>query len=567
MKWTVRDHANRRGAARLCLIGAVVPGLLFTAIAGAQTLPGSAAPGQLEKRFEPVPEPQSLPALSVPLPQGKALGAGAEKAVIPLQTIALEGNTVIDAETLAPLWQDLLGRKVSLAELTQLAEAITAHYRNAGYILTRVVLPEQRVSDGTVRLQVVESYIGDYEITGQVPPGGEQLLQTWARRIQASRPLHIDVMEHYLLLADALPGYKVQGRITAAPDGEAGASLLTLVVEYDPWDIRWQVDNHGSEAIGPHQGFVSFTRHGTFTPFSATTLSLSSASDTDELRYLALNHEQVVGEDGTRLTLGATKVDSEPGAALAPLQLKSRTRSAEIGFSRPLSYRRAARADLYGGFAWRRFRSDAVGEPLSADDLRVVQLGIRTDFADRYAGLTLVDVALHQGLRILGASKAGDPNLSRAGADGQFTKLTAQAVRIQPLVDAWSLYGVVSAQFAFDSLLASEEFAYGGSSIGRGYDPSELTGDHGLSALLELRYGRGLVGSPIASVQPFAFYDFGAVWDKDSDADVSAASAGLGLRFSFAETVDAGIYVAKPLTRPSAEGEGSRVFFNLGARY
>ncbi len=559
----------RQAEPRPRYLGAVLAALLLGGVSHAQTLPGPVAPGQIEKRFEPLPEPQALPELTLPLPEGRKLDAKAAEQVIPLKQVELTGNTAIPGDELAVLWEGMLGETVSLAQLVDLADRITVHYRNAGYILTRVVIPEQRVTDGTVRLRVIESYIAAHEIAGKVPPGTERLLDEWAERIKASRPLHISVLEHHLLLADNLPGLKVQGRVTADPDGEAGASILTLLVEPKPWDLRFQLDNHGSKTIGPHQAFFAATRHGLFTPYGSSTLALSTAEDTDELHYLHLAHEQLVGTRGTRLRIGLTAVDSEPGEALAVLDTKTRTRSAELGFIHPLDYSRGARTDLYGGFAWRRFRSESLGERLSADDLRVLHLGLRTDFADRFAGLTLLDGALHVGLDAFGASRTGDPNLSRADAGGRFAKLTGQAVRIQPFAAGWSLYTVAAFQYAFDELLSSEEFSFGGGSVGRAYDPSELTGDHGLSGLLELRYHRQLENPLVASIQPFAFYDVGAVWQKGggSDSRQSGASGGLGVRLTFSDNVDAGLYVAKPLTRPSAEGEGSRVFFNISARY
>ncbi len=563
-------HIRRQDGGRLMLSLALLFSLQLTASPGvAQSLPGPVAPGQIEKRFEPLPEPQALPELSLPLPEGRKLDEKATKRVIPLSAVQLTGNSAIPSDDLAYLWEEMLNETVSLAELVDLADRITAHYRNAGYILTRVVIPEQRVTDGTVQLRVVESYIAAHEIAGKVPPGAERLLNEWAERIKASRPLHIGVLEHHLLLADSLPGLKVQGRVTADPGGQAGASILTLLVEHKPWDLRFQLDNHGSKTIGPHQAFFAATRYGLFSPYDSNTLALSTAEETDELHYLQLTHERLVGTRGTRLRTALTAIDSEPGEELALLDVKTRTRSVDLGFAHPLDYSRSSRADLYGGFAWRRFRSESLGERLSADDLRVLHLGLRTDFADRFAGLTLLDSALHLGLDAFGASQTGDANLSRADAGGRFAKVTGQAVRIQPFAQGWSLYTVAAFQYAFDELLASEEFSFGGGTVGRAYDPSELTGDHGVSGLLELRYSRQLENPLIASIQPFAFYDVGAVWQKDggSDSRQSGASGGVGMRLGFSDNVDAGFYVAKPLTRPAAEGSGSRVFFSVSARY
>ncbi|MYE03248.1 MAG: hypothetical protein F4Y03_18630, partial [Alphaproteobacteria bacterium] len=54
-----------------------------------------------------------------------------------LGSVAVEGSTVYSDEELAPLYEDRLGRKVALAEVFGIADAITARYRNDGYILSR----------------------------------------------------------------------------------------------------------------------------------------------------------------------------------------------------------------------------------------------------------------------------------------------------------------------------------------------------------------------------------------------------------------------------------------------
>ena len=105
---------------------------------------------------------------------------------------------------------------------------------------------------------------------------------------------------------------------------------------------------------------------------------------------------------------------------------------------------------------------------------------------------------------------------------------------------------------AFDPVLNSEGYGYGGELFGRGYDPSELFADSGVGLKLELRYlftGAGI----LSSTEPYAFYDIGYVRNKDEVVGVersdSAASAGAGLRFDFGQSISGYIEVAKPLTR------------------
>ena len=45
-----------------------------------------------------------------------------------------------------------------------IADRITTKYRNDGYILSRAIVPAQRISGGALQVQVVEGYIKDFRI-------------------------------------------------------------------------------------------------------------------------------------------------------------------------------------------------------------------------------------------------------------------------------------------------------------------------------------------------------------------------------------------------------------------
>src|SRR5690606_6920501 len=95
----------------------------------------------------------------------------------------------------------------------------------------------------------------------------------------------------------------------------------------------------------------------------------------------------------------------------------------------------------------------------------------------------------------------------------------------------------------------------GGIGFGRGYDPSEVTGDHGIAAKVELQWKEPITfNTPfINSYQLYGFYDIGRVWNEDATTSAqkrdSVASAGAGLRFDLNYDMEGGFAVAFPLTR------------------
>src|SRR6202042_3261462 len=99
------------------------------------------------------------------------------------------------------------------------------------------------------------------------------------------------------------------------------------------------------------------------------------------------------------------------------------------------------------------------------------------------------------------------------GGRGDYTKVAMQVSRIQEIKGPISLFGLLKGQWAFNPLLASEQFSFGGSQLGRGYDVAEIIGDKGAAGSLELRYNLAIERFAIQGIQLYAFYDAGMMWN------------------------------------------------------
>ncbi|MGH8675330.1 MAG: ShlB/FhaC/HecB family hemolysin secretion/activation protein, partial [Burkholderiales bacterium] len=254
-----------------------------------------------------------------------------------------------------------------------------------------------------------------------------------------------------------------------------------------------------------------------------------------------------------------------------PLNLETESETYTFAYSHPVIRSRSENLYVRGTLSAHDGRTDLFGVRDTEDHLRVLRLGLTYDRADSLAGVNIVDVELSHGLRGLGASRNGDPMLSRANGRVDFSKIVLYAARVQPLDQSWSVFGALTAQHAFNNLLSSELFSYGGEQFGRGHDPSELVGDHGAALKLELRY-TGALPAAAGSYTAYAFYDHGHVRQRESGglkAGESAASAGLGVRFGIGSHVSGVIEAAKPVIRVVAQegDQKTRIFGGLSVRF
>jgi hemolysin activation/secretion protein len=532
---------------------------LLPAAAAAQA--ESVDPGQLERRFQAPPAPRAAP---IVVPEPKAAPAPPEAARIrfTLTGVRLEGATVFAPGELEPLWAELLGREVSLAELYRLAGAITARYGNAGYPLARALVPAQTIDAGQVRLAVVEGHIDQVVLEGAAGSRRE-LLEHHMGRLKEARPLNAEVMERYLLLANDLPGLRLQSVLRPSAD-ESGAASLMLSASRSPWSAALSLDNRGSRAVGPWQALVEASANDLLGRFERSTVRLATTpAEARELRYLQLAHEQVVNGEGTRLEASLAASRSRPGGeSLRVLEVQTRSDSFGLSLSHPLVRGRTRNLSLEAGFAWRDSRTLQLGQMSAHDRLSVLRAGFVADLADLWGGLNLVALHAVRGLDALGARVE-----SRAGARPGFSKIELSASRQQPLSEAWSATVRLAGQGAHGSLPASEQFGLGGEGRGRGYDPSEWTGDRALTAEAELAYA--LPGE--AGAQLYGFYDRGVLWraqPQNQPARQAAASTGLGVRAHLAANTSVNLEAARPLDRRADGAEpGWRGFVRLVLRF
>ncbi|MCU0984620.1 MAG: BamA/TamA family outer membrane protein [Acetobacteraceae bacterium] len=544
---------------------AVLFGSLGEAAAQApRVLPAGVDPGRLPQQ---APAPPPAPAAPVPeptlaAPPAAGPPAGAERLRFTLAELVIEGVTAYAPEELRPLYAGLLGREISVADLFSVAEAITARYRADGYMISRALVPAQRIENGIARLQVIEGYVSEVTLEGAAEP---MLRDRAERAVSVSRPLTLRRLERAILLLNDLPGVTAQGLIEPAPEGPTGAARLAVTAESRRvWRGYVALDNRGSRYVGPWQATVGGEVSSVLRTYDRLAFRAVGASPLRELRYAEAAYETPVGDDGWTAFGSVFVSRSEPGFTLAALDTKGSAQGGTLGAAYPLIRTRAENLRLSIAFTPYDSDNDVLGRqdvsPAYEDDMRPVRLAATYDLADGWGGLNFLFVELSQGLDGLGASSESRPNPSRPGARTDFTRLLFEASRLQALdwvMPGLGLYLAARGQWSFGSaLVAYEQFGLGGARFGRGYDPSEIAGDNGIAGTAELQWSAVFPASRYsfgeqATLQPYLFYDAGTVTNARSGEfpSQSLASTGAGIRLWLGDAFAAAIEVAKPLTR------------------
>ncbi len=545
--------------------------VLFSVCAQAQVVTPSTDPGRLRERFD-VPV---APAARIALPE---LKAGLRDAVpdsikavrVTLRTIAVEGSTVFSSEQLGALTAPYLGHEISGSDIFVLAQALTAHYRNAGYFLSQVVVPPQILGkDGTLTLRVVEGYIaavfieGDERVRKQLSAIGE--------KIMATRPLQAEVLERYLLIANEFPGLHLRSVLT--PSEAAGAADLTLIASIKEVEAFASIDNYGTRYLGPNQAMLGISVNQ-LTAANDQLRYIGVGTGDTEMSYHQLAYSQVVNEEGLKLGLMAYQARTQPGDSLSSQDIRGRADGVSFSLGYPLL--RTRNRSVLARLAYDTIDSDTntLGVRTIEDRIRAVRAGLSWLMLDGWDGQNSLDMDVSQGV---GGTSKGDPLKSRAGADGMFTKVAFDYTRFQPLSARWGVTVGMAGQWSGDTpLLSSEQFALGGRRFGRAYDSAELVGDRALALRLEPRYA-GVSSLPgLQAYHLLGLYEVGEVTRVGTPAGgtsptQSLASGGVGARLFLAGNITAQVEAVWPLTKPLASapdnGKAMRLLGSLMVRF
>jgi hemolysin activation/secretion protein len=499
-----------------------------------------------------------------------------------LAGITVTGSTVFTPDELAQTYRGSIGKDADLSTIQTIAGAMTRMYRERGYFLSRALVPAQDIEAGNARIVIIEGYVSQVRVESDDLEGLRRkdlagFLDKITAAVIAMRPLNGNALERLLLLANDLPSIGVRAVLEPVPGETAapGAVGMIINIERKPRDYVAQIDNFASRYTGTLQlsGTASF--NNSLVAFDHASVTLLTSGSTREVKAISGAYTMPITAQGTNVGFRVGYSTINPGYTLKDLDVESEAWNIQFLFLQTLLRTRRSNVSAWATLDIANGSTTILKANLYRDRIRALRTGLQFDWNDNRSGSNSATLTLSKGLDILGASETGSLNLSRAKGHSDFTKVAASLSRLQQLGPDWQAYAATSGQYAAVPLLSSEQFGYGGQGFGRAYDPSEITGDNGVSATLEVRYN-GITPWGETAFQPFAFYDIGKVWtlrDSNPEAIQSAASVGGGVKVYNNRWISGSLAAAFPLARPPsappsyAGSNGARVLFQLSSHF
>jgi len=484
------------------------------------------------------PEPPA--AVQAPTPEQQAVQARLAQHIVP-RNFDVSGVHALPFDEVSNVLAPLAGKDISIAELVQEVDKITALYRSRGYPLSFALVQNQTFDNGLVVITVVEGHVGSVRISGERLGGAKQRLENLAAPLLQEKPLTQATLERVLNLMRIVPGVSITPALDL-PQRADGATELRIDASRKPVSVNGGVADLGT-------GMQPLVNLGTnsLTPLGEQLKLTSSVPlNTDDVKYYSGEARIPIGHDGLALKIDGYHYQAKPeddGLQYLGLKRKVTTDRIGVGLSYPLLLNNqrslTGSVGVYAVNAKDRYDVPGNGRWLQQNtrvraataELRYIQIGATRS--------TDVTASVSHGFSAAGADKRIETNYGYSATpdvDLDFTRFNLSARQTFELPAQFGLALSAAGQYTAGRMPTSEQVSFGSWRYGMGYQQGEQSGDKGVGMSAELNRRVPLGWKYLAAVQPYALVDFARTWYNTPGLQAlnqrHLSSAALGMRIT-----------------------------------
>ena len=441
----------------------------------------------------------------------------------------ITGLTVMAEDEMTGVVAHFVGPNKRFQDLLDAAAAVKQALAGRGYFLADVIVPEQKIADGIVHLQVLEGRLGKVRL--EVDPDvsiSRSLLESYLGSLEEGSLIRTAEVERALFQIHDLRG--IVARSSFTPGATLGTADLTIKVSAGKaFDANLDFDANGSVYTGMHRVGAGVDGNSLLGYGELISVRGSNAID-GNLRYARASVLVPVGPWGTKIGGAYSELKYRLGTPLfEPLQAGGAAAVNSLTAIHPFIRSRNTNLLLIAQNDKRKFYDIQLAsgaETLKKSDVN--SLGLSGDFRDRLGGggINVFNIAYTLGDLKFGNAALSAADLAGHKTGGLYGKTNISLSRLQAVSERMALYGAYSQQFTNKNLDASEKISLGGPSAVRAYPQGEGAGDQGYFASLEMRYRLPFEEDLPGSVVLAGFYDFGRaiLINRPTAADFAANS-------------------------------------------
>lgn len=461
----------------------------------------------------------------------------------------ITGNTVLPTSALQALLSKEEGRSLNLAQLGVLTQKLTDYYRARGYLLARAMIPAQTITNGVVRIDIMEGNYGEISFinTSRVQSG---VLHGLLTPLEKGQVIRSQTLDRSLLLLSDTNGSGVNASLK--PGTAVGSADLTVEITPPPaLSGNLALDNYGSRFTGSSRLGASLAYNN---PLGlGDSLSLNLLTTGSGMQYGRLAYELLINRQGSRVGLSYSDLGYALGDSLANLQAHGKARVQSTWFRHPLL--RSLEHNINGQLQFDRLdlRDDIDSAAIrTTRQVQSINTNLSGDSRDALlgGGFTSWSLGMSGGLVDLNDPASKQTDAATARSDGSYIKWNANLMRQQSIGKANALLFGASAQWANSNLDSSQKIAIGGPFSVRSLAIGSSAGDSAFIFNAEYRHALGLLGQ--GQLTAMTFFDSASVminarpWISGKNLS-HFYGAGLGLMWTHPKQWTLRSFVATPL--------------------
>jgi hemolysin activation/secretion protein len=444
------------------------------------------------------------------------------KAVI--KSFKFTGNTIIPTSELETIVAPYIGKELGFNALQKVVAEVSDYYASQGG-LAKVYLPKQDITGGLVSIAIVEGKLNSVIIDNKEAKLSTPTAENYIYSQNAKNtPIKNKELSRALMNLNDLGGLKATSSL--APGAAEGSSdLVVKLKDGAKYSADVGVDNYGSKSTGFDELSAGVNVNNISRSDLYDSLNVRGMM-TQGVRFARLAYSLPVGYYGDKIGLSQSVMTYR--LVSGDINGDGSSATTAVNWSHPFVRSREFNINLNNELSNKTYNDQAAG---SATDKRVTVLNSTLSFdkADAFlgGGQNSASVAVALGK----VKKEGDGFVDTNNINGNYLKYSLNMSRQQYISDTLSLQASINAQMSNKNLDGSEDLSLGGANAVRAYPTSEVSGDMGYMASVELKYAFN------SELTPSLFVDYGRVVINKSNLAAAGDNAntiggyGLGLGY------------------------------------
>jgi hemolysin activation/secretion protein len=487
----------------------------------------------------------------------------------------VEGNTLLAPEVVERIVTPYTGKQRDFGDVQRALEALQDAYLELGYDAVRVLVPEQDLVSGQVRLEVLEARIRKILVEGNRFFDTANVRASLPALREGEAPNTRDVGEN-LQLVNENPAKKVNVRLAAVEDEPGRVDAVARVSDQDPARATVFLDNTGSASTGYYRAGFGYQHANLFDRDHVITAQIvTSPTQINDVKVLGVGYRVPLYEWKSALDVFAGYSDVDSGTVQNLFSVSGSGTILGARFSRILPRLPGYEHKLALGWDYRAFKQNVslLGTTGTlVPDITIKPLSLTYSGRLSRAGSDL-SLFVSYSHNLPGGNDADQAafTMQRAGASANYTIVRFGASYSQALDQDFLLRAAFNVQRTKDRLVPGEQFGMGGADSVRGFFEREVANDRGYRFSIEgysPDFGKELGAEWRARALLFADFAHGSDLSPVRGADNGLGSVGVGLRFTRGSAVSLLLDLAQ-VTNPggSRDRNKQRLHFAVAYRF